>query len=317
MLTIDMLRQNSALAGLTDVQVNAIAEMSRNDENTVIGTKIGALHGQYDTDIFSITGVKKNDGEKSYDYAKRVLNEYKTKAGSTQDLQQKLDAANKKVTDLEKKIESGEGDAALRQQLKDTKAQVSQLQSQLQTKETEFNTKKKELEDNIKNVHIDYAFQAAVSGLKFKSGITDNVQNVLLKSAKAEVLTKGTPDFIDDGQGGKKLVLRGQDGNILNNPKNNLNPYTLQELILETSLKDVIDTGRQQTGGGTGGQGGQGGQGGSGVTLDLSSVKSQVEADKAIETYLLHTGLTRDSQEFADKSLEIRNDNNISQLPIK
>lgn len=317
MLTIDMLRQNSALAGLTDVQVNAIAEMSRNDENTVIGTKIGALHGQYDTDIFSITGIKKNDGEKSYDYAKRVLNEYKTKAGSTQDLQQKLDAANKKVTDLEKKIESGEGDAALRQQLKDTKAQVSQLQSQLQTKETEFNTKKKELEDNIKNVHIDYAFQAAVSGLKFKSGITDNVQNVLLKSAKAEVLTKGTPDFIDDGQGGKKLVLRGQDGNILNNPKNNLNPYTLQELILETSLKDVIDTGRQQIGGGTGGQGCQGGQGGSGVTLDLSSVKSQVEADKAIETYLLHTGLTRDSQEFADKSLEIRNDNNISQLPIK
>ena len=317
MLTIDMLRQNSALAGLTDVQVNAIAEMSRNDENTVIGTKIGALHGQYDTDIFSITGIKKNDGEKSYDYAKRVLNEYKTKAGSTQDLQQKLDAANKKVTDLEKKIESGEGDAALRQQLKDTKAQVSQLQSQLQTKETEFNTKKKELEDNIKNVHIDYAFQAAVSGLKFKSGITDNVQNVLLKSAKAEVLTKGTPDFIDDGQGGKKLVLRGQDGNILNNPKNNLNPYTLQELILETSLKDVIDTGRQQIGGGTGGQGGQGGQGGSGVTLDLSSVKSQVEADKAIQTYLLHTGLTRDSQEFADKSLEIRNDNNISQLPIK
>lgn len=317
MLTIDMLRQNSALAGLTDVQVNAIAEMSRNDENTVIGTKIGALHGQYDTDIFSITGIKKNDGEKSYDYAKRVLNEYKTKAGSTQDLQQRLDAANKKVTDLEKKIESGEGDAALRQQLKDTKAQVSQLQSQLQTKETEFNTKKKELEDNIKNVHIDYAFQAAVSGLKFKSGITDNVQNVLLKSAKAEVLTKGTPDFIDDGQGGKKLVLRGQDGNILNNPKNNLNPYTLQELILETSLKDVIDTGRQQTGGGTGGQGGQGGQGGSGVTLDLSSVKSQVEADKAIETYLLHTGLTRDSQEFADKSLEIRNDNNVSQLPIK
>lgn len=317
MLTIDMLRQNSALAGLTDVQVNAIAEMSRNDENTVIGTKIGALHGQYDTDIFSITGIKKNDGEKSYDYAKRVLNEYKTKAGSTQDLQRKLDAANKKVTDLEKKIESGEGDAALRQQLKDTKAQVSQLQSQLQTKETEFNTQKKELEDNIKNVHVDYAFQAAVSGLKFKSGITDNVQNVLLKSAKAEVLTKGTPDFIDDGQGGKKLVLRGQDGNILNNPKNNLNPYTLQELILETSLKDVIDTGRQQIGGGTGGQGGQGGQGGSGVTLDLSSVKSQVEADKAIETYLLHTGLTRDSQEFADKSLEIRNDNNISQLPIK
>ena len=46
MLTIEMLRQSSALAGLTDAQFTAIAEMSKNDENTVIGTKIGALHGQ-------------------------------------------------------------------------------------------------------------------------------------------------------------------------------------------------------------------------------------------------------------------------------
>ena len=59
MLTIEMLRQSSDLAGLTDNQLNAIAEMSRNDENTVIGTKIGALHGQYDTDILNITGIKR------------------------------------------------------------------------------------------------------------------------------------------------------------------------------------------------------------------------------------------------------------------
>jgi hypothetical protein len=45
MLTIEMLQQSSALAGLTAEQYTAIAEMSRNDENTVIGTKIGALHG--------------------------------------------------------------------------------------------------------------------------------------------------------------------------------------------------------------------------------------------------------------------------------
>ena len=38
MLTIEMLRQSSALAGLTDAQFTAIAEMSKNDENTVIGT---------------------------------------------------------------------------------------------------------------------------------------------------------------------------------------------------------------------------------------------------------------------------------------
>ena len=315
MLTIEMLRQSSALAGLTDAQFTAIAEMSKNDENTVIGTKIGALHGQYDADIFGITGIKKKDGEKSYDYAKRVLGEYKTKAESVKTVQAELTAAKAEVADLQSKLEKNSGDETLRQQLKDAKAQVTQLQTQLQTKETEFNSKKAEYETALKNTHIDYAFQAATTGLKFKSGITESIQKTLLNAAKAEILAKGTPDFIDDGQGSKKLVIRGADGNILNNPKNNLNPYTLQELVMETSLKDVIDTGRQQQGGGTGGFGS--GSGGTGGTLDLSGIKSQVEADKAIEAHLLASGLTRDSQEFANQSLQLRTENNVASLPIK
>lgn len=315
MLTIEMLRQSSALTGLTDDQLNAIAEMSRNDENTVIGTKIGALHGQYDADILGITGIKKKDGEKSYDYAKRVLNEYKTKAESTKTIQTQLTAAQAQVAELQSKLEKGAGDETLKQQLKDAKAQVTQLQTQLQTKETEFNTKKAEFDKTIKDTHVDYAFQAATAGLKFKSGITEPIQKTLLNAAKAEVLAKGTPDFIEDGQGGKKLVIRGADGNILNNPKNNLNPYTMQELVMETSLKDVIDKGRQQIGGGTGGFGS--GSGGTGGTLDLSGIKSQVEADKAIEAHLLANGLTRDSQEFADQSMQLRTENNVASLPIR
>lgn len=315
MLTIEMLRQSSALTGLTDDQLNAIAEMSRNDENTVIGTKIGALHGQYDTDILDITGIKKKDGEKSYDYAKRVLGEYKTKAESAKTIQTQLTAAQAQVAELQSKLEKGAGDETLKQQLKDAKAQVTQLQTQLQTKETEFNTKKAEFDKTIKDTHVDYAFQAATAGLKFKSGITEPIQKTLLNAAKAEVLAKGTPDFIEDGQGGKKLVIRGADGNILNNPKNNLNPYTMQELVMETSLKDVIDKGRQQIGGGTGGFGS--GSGGTGGTLDLSGIKSQVEADKAIEAHLLANGLTRDSQEFADQSMQLRTENNVASLPIR
>lgn len=315
MLTVEMLKQSSALTGLSDDQLAAIAEMSKNDENTVIGTRIGALHGQYDTDIFGITGIKKKDGEKSYDYAKRVLGEYKTKAESVKTIQAELESAKAQVAELQGKLEKGAGDETLGQQLKDAKAQVTQLQAQLRTKETEFATKQSEFEATIKSTHVDYAFQAATSGLKFKAGITEPIQKTLLGAAKAEILAKGTPDFIEDGQGGKKLVLRGADGNILNNPKNNLNPYTVQELIMETSLKDVIDTGRHQTGGGTSGAG-TGGGGTSGA-LDLSGVKSQVEADKVIEAHLLSNGLTRDSQEFADKSLQLRTENNVAELPLR
>lgn len=313
MLTVETLRQNTALAGLTDDQLNAIAEMSRNDENTVIGARIGALHGQYDTDIFSITGVKKNDGEKSYDYAKRVLAEYKSKVESAASIKAELDKANAEVAKLQTKIEKGATDETLAQQLKDAKTQVSQLQAKLTAKEAELKTAKDKFDKDIKDTHIEYAFQSATSGLKFKDGITESIQKTLLTAAKAEVLAKGTPDFIEDGNGGKKLVLRGTDGNILNNPNNNLNPYTLTELILETSIKDVISVDRQQTGTGT--KPHQTNK--TTATFDISSAKTQVEAYRMIENHLLANGLTRDSKEFSEQITKLGTENNVSSLPIR
>lgn len=318
MLTIEMLKQNANLAGLTDAQINAIAEMSKNDESAVIGTRIGTLHGQYDTDIFNITGIKKNDGEKSYDYAKRVLSEYKTKAQSSTELETKLNAANKKVTDLEAKIAEGSGDDTLKQQLKDTKAQVTQLQAQLNTEKETFGKEKMALEEKVKNVHIDYAFSAAFSGLKFKDGTPDSVKNVLLQAAKQEVLAKGKPDFIEEN-GEKKLVFRDENGNILNNVKNNMNPFTVKELVLETALKDVIASEQQKTGGGTSGSGSgaSGGNSSKNTLFDLSSCKTQVEATKVIEQGLMADGLTRDSSEFQTRLSEAYIENNVKDLPIR
>lgn len=298
MLTIEMLRANSTLAGLTDAQLASIAEMSKNDENAVIGTKIGELHGKYDADILGITGIAKNGTEKSYDYTKRVLNEYKTQ-----------------ITKLTKQIADGNVDEATKQQLKDAKNQVVQLQKQLETKEAEYKTKEAEAQKQIKNVHVDYAFSTAASGLKFKDSITEGVQKVLLSAAKAEILAKGTPDFIDDGKGGKTLIFRSADGNVLNNPNNNLNPYTVKELLLESSVKDVIDTGKQQPGGGTVPP--AGGTKQTGTVLDLSSAKNQIDADKIIEAHLLANGLTRDSAQFAEQSLQLRADNKVNELPIR
>ena len=283
MLTVDMLKQNGLLVSLSDDQLNAIATMSMNDENTVIGTKIGALHGQYDNDIFSITGIAKNQN------------------------------AKKEVETLKQKLAEGAGDEQLKQQLKDAKSLASQLQQQLTQQTAELTKQKETYESQIKGIYVDNAFAEATSGLTFKPGITDSVKNVLLKAAKAEVLAKGKPDFIETN-GTKVLVFRDEAGNVLNNPANNLNPFTAQELLMQTSIKDVIDTGRQQNGGGTGP-----------ITrhdtrvtvLDLSGAKTQVEADKVIESYLLSNGLTRDSSEFAEQSMTLRNENNVGQLPLR
>lgn len=315
MLTIEMLRQNTRLDGLTDEQLTAIHEMSKNDENTVIGARIGTLHGQYDSDIFGITGIAKNQGEKSYEYAKRVLNQYKSELASTATIQAQLTNAKTEVEALKAKLAEGSGDEALKQQLKDTRTQVKQLQSQLTAKEAELNNAKAEYEGKIKGVQVDNAFSAAIAGLKFKDGVTPSLQKIILDAAKAEVMSKGTPDFIEDTTGGKTLVFRDTAGNIINNLANNLNPFTVTELLMQTALKDVVETSVQQTGGGT-------------VPptlvpnnkttlLDLTSAKNQVDADKAIESYLLAQGLTRDSSEFAAQSLQLRGDNKVAELPIR
>lgn len=315
MITIEMLNQNAALSTLTDAQKAAITEISKNDEATVIGTKIGALHGQYDADILNVSGIAKAEGEKSYDYLKRVLGDYKTKLDGTKTLSAQLEAQKNKVTELEAKLAAGGSDEALKQQLKDARHQVTQLQTQLTAKTGELDRAKKDYEQKEKDLQVGFAFTNATAGIKFKADVSEPVKKILLAAAKDEILAKGTPDFIDDGNGGKKLVLRDAAGNTLNNPKNNLNPYTIEELVMETSLKDVIDTGRQQSGGGTVPPVKP--NGGGGTTLDLSGVKTQLEADTQIEKYLLSTGLTRDNAEFGNKVLEIRNENNVSELPIR
>lgn len=315
MITIEMLNQNAALSTLTDAQKAAITEISKNDEATVIGTKIGALHGQYDADILNVSGIAKAEGEKSYDYLKRVLGDYKTKLDGTKTLSAQLEAQKNKVTELEAKLAAGGSDEALKQQLKDARHQVTQLQTQLTAKTGELDRAKKDYEQKEKDLQVGFAFTNATAGIKFKADVSEPVKKILLAAAKDEILAKGTPDFIDDGNGGKKLVLRDAAGNTLNNPKNNLNPYTIEELVMETSLKDVIDTGRQQPGGGTVPPVKPNGVGS--TTLDLSGVKTQLEADTQIEKYLLSTGLTRDNAEFGNKVLEIRNENNVSELPIR
>lgn len=314
MITIEMLNQSESLKGLTDAQKLAITTLSSNDEATVIGTKIGALHGQYDADILSISGVSKADGEKTYDYLKRVLGEYKTKLDCTKTLSAQLEAQKNKVTELETKLAAGGSDEAVKQQLKDARHQVTQLQTQLTAKTVELDKAKKDYEKKEKDLQVGFAFTNATAGIKFKADVSEPVKKILLAAAKDEILAKGTPDFVDDGNGGKKLVLRDAAGNTLNNPKNNLNPYTIEELVMETSLKDVIDTGKQQPGGGTGPTKPNKHQT---VNLDLSTAKTQQEADVQIENYLLSTGLTRDNVEFGNKALEIRNENNVSDLPIR
>ena len=311
-LTAELLRANAGLTGLTDEQVNAIVELSRNDENTVIGNRIGELHGQYDKDVLSVTGIAKRQDEKSYDYVKRVLGDYKAKAAGADELNAKITTLQTEIEGYKKTIAEGKGNEAVAQQLKDAQKQLKDTQDLFESKQKEWQDKYDTLNTQYQQSQINAEFDKALQGIKFKSIYPESVQRTLIDSAKRTVLSTAKADWVEEN-GARKLVFRDASGNIMTNPENKLNPFTPAELLTR-ELKDVIDTGRQQRGAGT--QGGQGGQGGS-TYLDMTGITNQVDADDAINKHLMALGLTRGSKEFADEALKLRQENGVDKLPLQ
>ena len=309
-LTAVLLRANAALAGLSDEQIAAIEELSRNDENTVIGTRIGELHGQYDTDVRTVTGIAKRQGEKSYDYVKRILGDYKTKAASADALNQTIATLQTEIEGYKKTIAEGKGNEEVAKQLKDAQKQLADTQSLFEKKNAEWENKYSALNTQYQTSLIDAEFGKALSGMKFKSIYPESVQKTLIDSAKRTVLSTAKPDWLEEN-GEKKLVFRDATGNIMTNPENKLNPFTPGEL-LKRELKEVLDNGRQQTGAGT-----KNLQGGGSSTFDLGGATTQVAADEMIAKHLMANGYTRGSREFADEAQKIRTENGVDKLPVQ
>lgn len=308
----EIIKANASLASLTDDQITAITTLSANDEATVIGAKVGEIHGAYDKDMKELTGLEKNQNEKSYDFIKRVVGEYKTKSENSSTSQVEIDKYKGEIAALKKQITDGSGDAVTKQQLKDAQDNLVALQTKYDTDKAAWDNEKLESSTKITNILVGSKFDKAVAGLKFKPGYSDSIQAVLLKSAKDTIMNTYKPDWIES-EGKKVMVFRDKAGEIYRNKNNALNPYTVAELISE-QLKDVIDTGKQASGAGTkpykaNAQNVE--------VVDISSAKSQIEADEVIVKYLMQMGITRGSREFAEKQMKLRTDNNVSKLPMR
>ena len=312
-LTPEVIKANAELATLSEAQLAAIATLSVNDENQVINTKIGELHGRYDEDVKTVTGIEKNQGEKSYDYVKRVLGDFKSKISGATELQNKITGYETEIANLKQQISEGKGDEVIRQQLKDAQTELATLKTQYDTDKQAWGNKEKEFSQQITSLQVDTQFEKAVAGLKFKAGYPESVQKTLLSSAKSAILGAYKPDWVEaDGQ--RIMVFRDKNGEILRNKSNSLNPYTAGELISE-QLKEVLDPGKKTTGTGTE----EPGKGGVDTIeiVDIAGAKTQVQADEIIVKYLMQNGETRGSASFAEKQKKLREENGVNKLPIR
>ena len=264
------------------------------------------------TSIAKETGIARNGDEKTYNYLERAAGILAEKANSVDDLNGQIAALTKERDSLQKAVEKG-GDAELKRQLTQANADLASVREQYNTLKGEYDTLSANHAAELLGMQIDNALSGAKAGLKFKAEFPQSAVDALLSNALNNV--KGmSPEFIDDGKGGKRLVFKGEDGEIQRNPENHLEPYTAQELLTkELKAMGILDEGRQQPG--IGSKPPHKSEA-SGAAVDISMARTQNEAQEMIAKQLMQQGLINGSKAFQDEMDKAWKDFNVSSLPI-
>jgi hypothetical protein len=192
-------------------------------EEKTIPTKIKAVHDQYDQDVLSITGLKKDQTEKTYDFLKRVINSYKTDAEKAKILEGEIAELKKSGTD-KKTL------ADLEQVRKAYKELEEGKTKEITTLKTDFDKYKNKSE-----------ILSALSGMTFKKSIEEDVRQSFTDRVIEDLSNMSARQ---DG----KLVFLNADGTVMRNVHNALEPYTAKEL-LDERLKSIKETGKPANGG--------------------------------------------------------------------
>lgn len=305
MLTVENIK---AVDGITEEQAAKIAELSKADEDKVIGDKFGEVYRNLDSIIEKSTGVKRNGDEKTYLYMERAANEVRAKATAATKQVEELTATNAK---LQKVIADGSQDTETKAKLQQAEKDLAAITKQFNDLKTEYDGAKDRFAKDVFHVKIESEVANALGGVKFKEGLTPT----LMAMAKNTVLAKvkeSNPDSVDDGNGGKAIVFKDKDGAILRNQDNGLQPITVADIVTkELSAMGVLASKRKQTGSGGNGDNG----GGNNTTIDISGAATQTEAYEAIAKTLFAKGLINGSAEFDAEMQKAWKENNVAKLP--
>ena len=239
---------------------------------TKIGEKISEVHSAYDKDIFEATGLTKEGTEKSYDYMKRSFGALKSAPTTLQT----------KITELERQIAQGSGDATLKAQLE-----------ALQGKEQEYQTKLTDAETKLFQKDVMLDVRDGQRELKYDPTVKESVRKIMVDNATAHIVAMakvqqnadGTTQIVYVKEG--KTIL-GADGKT---PAD-------AAYILKDSLKDVLDAGHTGTGGGAGGPEEKPEIDTDGNVKAPTARPSDVKTRTGVREWLLKLGLKQGSKEF-------------------
>lgn len=311
MLTIEMLKANTSLANLSEEQYAAITTLSRNDEDAVIGKRIGEIYREMDAKIKDGLGVDRNGDEKTYNYLERACKVVADKANKVDGLTSKITELSNEKRRLEKIVAEGGNDKEAQKQLKQAQTDLAAITQQYNDLKDANDKQKADFEKQLFSMKLDTEFEGAKAGLKFKADLPQTAIDVLTQQATSKI--KGmNPEYIDNGNGGKVLVYKDEQGAILRNPEKQLNPYTTSELLAkELKTMGVLDERRTITG--TGGKRLTTDNGGDHISV--LGARTQNEAYEILANQFMSQGMINGSDQFETAMKQAWEENNVSQLP--
>lgn len=171
----------------------------------------------YERDIQELTGEVKGVNEKTHEYLKRVL-------GGTLS----------KAKELEAKLNSSTS-------ADDT---IKQIQESFTQKEQDYLKKIGEYEAKLTNTKKENIFNEGLKSLKLSKDVDTEYLELKLQQIKAKYLN----NLSFDEQG--NAILLDSEGKTLRNEANNMNPFTINE-VLSKELEKFIDNGRTVEGAST------------------------------------------------------------------
>lgn len=309
MLTKEILLANATLAGLSAEQLEAIATLSQNDEAAVIAKKTSDIYGGLDADILVASGVEKSGGEKTYDYAKRVIGTLKKSVDGAKGNADKIAALEAEKAKLQAELEKGGGEE-LQKQLNQSQTDLKSVMEKYNTLKENYDKAQSDFAAKLLNTRLDADLAGAAKGLKIKSGIPSAAAEILMKQAFAK-LKASRPEYMENADGTQSLIFKDADGAVMRNPNNTLNPYTAAELLRKELGEMGVLENRQGKGTGTSTDPNPAPAG----VIDISGAKNQREAYEIIDKALIAQGKVAGSRAYQDAMDAAWKENNIVTLP--
>lgn len=248
------------------------------DHETTVSTALTSKHAtKLESDVLKLTGIPKKDAnEKYYEYLNRA---YTEKFGSYTAMQTELEALKQghKPSEIDKQ-------------------RITQLETALQSKDTDFNEKLSAKDKEIAEIRNNSAISTDLAGVRTKykkdisEGIIKTVENAVVEQLKKDVVFQadGTATIMEVGADGKPAIKM---------DKATYKPVTIAQ-ELEERLSDLIDTGKKAAGAG-GGADGPKGPGAAGKT-EVTALPDHVKNRQQLTTHLLENGYLQNDADFTE-----------------